>query len=249
MLDRQRIFVSHIHNAIRRPGSIRADDHSLDDRMRIALQHAAIHIGPRIAFVGVAHQNLAAPIGLSGEQIPFHSGREARPAPAAQSRRLDLGDNPARIAALERLDRAAIAARLQVGLDPQRVHLLVPRQQTANLPFVKRHLILARDANARGRIAIQQIVDGLSAKGGLDDRANVLRSQLGIEGPLRLDHRRRLHFAEAMAARDAQENSVLIAAAANHSPGLGDQIVRSAGLAASARRDHKNRDLGIANIL
>ena len=59
MLDRQRVFAPHIHNALRRSGGVSPQQHPFENAVGIAFQDAAIHVGPRIALVGVADQKLA----------------------------------------------------------------------------------------------------------------------------------------------------------------------------------------------
>ena len=90
VLDGQRILVAHVDDAFGRARGVGADQHAFDDAVRIAFQDAAVHVGARIAFVGVADQKLSPPVRLAGEHLPFPAGREAGAATPAQPRRLDL---------------------------------------------------------------------------------------------------------------------------------------------------------------
>ena len=53
-LDGQRVLVADVGIALARADGIRADDHPLDDAVRIAFQHGAIHVRAGVAFVAVA---------------------------------------------------------------------------------------------------------------------------------------------------------------------------------------------------
>jgi ferredoxin len=57
-LDSQRILVADVHVPAAGADRVSADDHAFQDRMRIGLDNAAVHEGPRIAFIRVAHDVL-----------------------------------------------------------------------------------------------------------------------------------------------------------------------------------------------
>jgi len=90
VLDGQRILGADVDDSLRGPGGVGADQHSLDDAVRVSFQDAAVHVRARIAFVGVTDDDLAAAAWLPGEHFPFHSGGEAASAAPAKSRLLDL---------------------------------------------------------------------------------------------------------------------------------------------------------------
>ncbi len=86
VLDGQRVLVADVDDALGRAGGEGADQHPLDDAVRVALEHRAVHVGAGVALVGVADEELAAAVGLLGEQLPLEAGREAGAAAAAQPR-------------------------------------------------------------------------------------------------------------------------------------------------------------------
>ena len=96
VLDGQRVLVADVDDALGGAGGEGADEHALDDAVRVALEDAAVHVGAGVALVGVADQELAAAVGLVGQQLPLQAGGEAGAAAAAQPRGLDLLDDPRR---------------------------------------------------------------------------------------------------------------------------------------------------------
>ena len=58
-VDGQRIFGAHVDDALGGAHDVAADDHALEQRMRIALDLVAVHVGAGIALVGVADEVLA----------------------------------------------------------------------------------------------------------------------------------------------------------------------------------------------
>ena len=81
---RQRILGAHIDDAFGRAHHVGADDHAFQQRMRIALDLIAVHVGAGIALVGVADDVLGVGLGL-GQKIPFVAGQEPAP-PRPRSR-------------------------------------------------------------------------------------------------------------------------------------------------------------------
>ena len=88
-LDRQRILSPHIHVALIGAHRKSSDRQPLDQPVGIALQHAAVHEGTRVALVGVAHHGAGAG-GLQGHRVPLQAGGIAGTAPAAQAAALHL---------------------------------------------------------------------------------------------------------------------------------------------------------------
>ena len=86
-LDGQRILAADVDEPLAGPDGVGADEHSFEDRVGIALQHGAVHVGPRLAFVGIADHILGVGGGLAG-QPPFLPGGKGR-APAAPQPGLD----------------------------------------------------------------------------------------------------------------------------------------------------------------
>ena len=56
VLDRQRILVADVDDALGGAGGEGADEHPLDDAVRIAFEQAAVHVGAGVALVGVADE-------------------------------------------------------------------------------------------------------------------------------------------------------------------------------------------------
>ena len=88
-VHRQRVFGADIDDSVRGAGDVAADRHAFEQRVRIALQLVAVHVGARIALVGVADQVFPVAHGLA-QIFELHAGREAGAATAAQPGRLEL---------------------------------------------------------------------------------------------------------------------------------------------------------------
>src|SRR5258708_28353896 len=71
---------------------VRADGHAFNQRVRIETQDVAVFERARFAFVRIADEILL-PRELTRHEAPLQTGREARTATAAQTRRLDVGDH------------------------------------------------------------------------------------------------------------------------------------------------------------
>ena len=91
-MHRQRILGAHVDDAVRGAGDVAADHHAFQQRVRIAFDLVAVHVGAGIALVGVADQVLPVADGLA-EIFEFQAGREAGAAAAAQPGHLDLFDS------------------------------------------------------------------------------------------------------------------------------------------------------------
>jgi hypothetical protein len=103
----------------RRADGVAADRAPLDQEMRIALHQQMILERPRLAFVGVAGDVLG--VGrLLVDELPFHPGRKAGAAPAAQPGRLDeIDDRLGR--EHERLAQSLVSLMLQVEVEREGV--------------------------------------------------------------------------------------------------------------------------------
>ena len=91
-LDRQRILRADVDEALPRADGVAADDHALDDGVRVALDGAAVHERPGVALVGVADDVLLVAL-LDGGVVPLHTRGEAATAAAAQTRPGDCVDD------------------------------------------------------------------------------------------------------------------------------------------------------------
>ncbi len=98
-----------------------ADEAALEERVRVALHQDVVLERARLALVGVAADVLRQRRVLEDE-LPLEAGRKARPAAAAQSRRLDEIDDLGRLHA-ERLAQAVVRLVLQRELERVAVRL------------------------------------------------------------------------------------------------------------------------------
>ena len=78
-VDRQRVFGADIDDAMRGAGDVAADGHAFEQRMRVALDLVAVHVGARIALVGVADEVFPGAHCLA--QILEFQRRSRNPAP------------------------------------------------------------------------------------------------------------------------------------------------------------------------
>ena len=131
-LNRQRVFGPHVDETLVGADRIGSDDHSLDDTVRITLQHAPVHEGARVALVGVADDILAGRVGL-GDGGPFEAGRIPRPAPPAQPALGDGRDDLLRAHFAQNIPHRPISLGRNVGLDPVRIHQTTVLQHDGNL--------------------------------------------------------------------------------------------------------------------
>ena len=100
------------------------NQHPFNDAVRVVLHQQAVFAGARFAFVGVANHILQ--LGrLARHEAPLHPRREARAAPAAQSRFLHLVHNGLR-RHLDSLAQGLVALVRQVGLERGRIRQLEP---------------------------------------------------------------------------------------------------------------------------
>ena len=86
-------FAAHVdvaRAAIHRPAG---DQAALDQEMRIVPHDLAVLAGAGLGLVGVDHEIVRPVADRLRHERPFHAGREARAAAAAQAGRLHLGDD------------------------------------------------------------------------------------------------------------------------------------------------------------
>ena len=84
-LDGQRVFGADVDVAHRGADRVRGDGHALDHAVRVAFQHAAVHEGAGIAFVGVADDEFRRRLADCAGQLPFPPGGETGAAAAAEA--------------------------------------------------------------------------------------------------------------------------------------------------------------------
>ncbi len=86
-----RVLAAKIKNALAGADGVTTNRHALEEQLSPLGENHAILERARLAFVGVADDDLVIAVGSAGE-IPLHARRETRPASAAKTRRLDLAD-------------------------------------------------------------------------------------------------------------------------------------------------------------
>ena len=92
-LDGQRIFGAHVDEALLRADRVGGDRHAFEHAVRIALQHAAVHEGARVAFVGVADDVLLLLAGL-GDRAPLQARWDSRRRRGRAGRSISPGRSP-----------------------------------------------------------------------------------------------------------------------------------------------------------
>src|ERR1035438_9922256 len=88
----ERILRPDVDNALSRTHRVSANDHPLQQRMGIAFDFIAVHIGAGIALVGVADEIFRVRFRLS-QELPFIAGEKAGAATSTQPGRFDLFDH------------------------------------------------------------------------------------------------------------------------------------------------------------
>ena len=142
-MHRQRIFGADVNDPVRGTGDVAADRHAFQQRVRIAFQLVAVHVGAGIALIGVADQVLPVPDGLS-EIFEFQSGREARPTAAAQPGQLELFIHCLRRAVAQNLAQRLVSADRDIFLDVVGIDQAAVAQDDLLLTLEERHLIPGR---------------------------------------------------------------------------------------------------------
>ena len=90
--DGQRVLGAHVDDALACADAVGADEHALDEAVRVAFDHGAVHKGAGVALVRVADKVLLVALGVACG-TPLKGGGEARAATAAQSGYVDLLDD------------------------------------------------------------------------------------------------------------------------------------------------------------
>ena len=150
-LHGERVLVAHVDVALHGPvagaDGEGGDDHALDDAVRVALEHRAVHERARVALVGVADDVvLLARVGAA--EAPLLAGREAGAAAAAQAARLDFVDHGLRVGGAEHLGQRRVAAVGQVVVERVRVDLAVEARARC-APAARRRGCPSRGQRAR----------------------------------------------------------------------------------------------------
>ena len=186
-LDRERVLGAHVHEALVRADRKGADDHALDQRVRVAFEHRAVHERARVAFVGVA-QDVLGLVVLLLREAPLHPRGEAGAAAAAQAAGEDLVDDLLGRRRGEHLGERLVALAGDVLLDLERVDDAGVAQHDLHLAVEERdvaHLGL-RLVGARG-VAHEALDDAPLEEVLLDDLGDVVELDLLIEHAVGVD--------------------------------------------------------------
>jgi hypothetical protein len=122
------VFAAYIDVAGLRPHREGRDQAPLDQQVRIVPHDIPVLAGAGLGLIRVDDQIVRPLADLLGHEGPFEAGRESRPAPTTQARRLDLVADPLRAelhkllrgiprAALLRRFQPEVMAAVQVGED------------------------------------------------------------------------------------------------------------------------------------
>ena len=143
-LDGQRVLGATVDIPLVRTDTIAGDDHALQYRMGISLQHRAIHKGPRIPFVSVADQILDIATG-PGSELPLEAGEEPGAAAPSQARLLDLVDDILRGHLDQHLGQRLIAPPSDVLIDALGIDNTAVAQRQAHLFAIKGNIGIVRN--------------------------------------------------------------------------------------------------------
>ncbi|OQC18537.1 MAG: hypothetical protein BWX70_03487 [Verrucomicrobia bacterium ADurb.Bin070] len=167
--------------------------------MGVALKRRTVHVGTRVALVGVADHVLL-PGGLHGRERPLLAGGEARAAAAAQAGLRDLINHILWLHFEEHLFKRLVAVAGDVFVDLIRVDHAAVTQHDAKLLLVEVDALDA-DVDLALVLVVEQAGDHAAFDDVLfDDDRRVLGFDLDIEGVLRQDLDDRALLAEAQAA-------------------------------------------------
>ena len=198
------ILGPHVHVALASPNGIGADDHALDDAVRVAFHEAAVGIRAGVALVGVADDVLEVALRLAARG-PLGAGGETRPATAAQSGPGHLVNNLVRRHRREGFDQGRVAADADVIVNAGGIQLEVGAKEDRGLIPVEGDFFPGAHGLAGLGILHEKPLDLLAADQGLlDDLGDVGGLHFGVDQPLRPDRDDRTLFAETEAAGHAQ---------------------------------------------
>ncbi len=192
--------------------------------MRIALQHAAVHVGAGIALVGVADDVTGFAV-CRPRLRPLLPGRVPAAAPAAQAGGRDLLDHRFGRHGGQYFGQSRVTAHRYVVFDARRRQTAVVAQQAALLRRVEGDLALQFHHFPRHRVGIQKLGDDLAGRQGPgDDAGHVFRAEMAVEDTRGVDDCQRALLAEPVAAGEAQLHLVAEPLALDlRGHGLGDR--------------------------
>ena len=199
-LDGQGILGAAIDVALPGADGIATDDHPFQQAVGIALDNGAIHKGPWVPFVRVAHDILGVPRSASGE-LPLESGDKAGPTPPAQPGKFDLFEHLLPCHRSQDLGQGLVTVPGDVFLNVLRVNQPAVSQGDAQLLAVERDVRIVRDWRPGLRVCIGQPLHYSP----LDQRllnqlGHIVGVHLAVKDALRVNGHHRSHGTEAAAA-------------------------------------------------
>ena len=136
----ERVLGADVEDALRRAGHVPGDHHPLEQRVRVALDLVAVHVGAGVALVRVADEVLLGP-GRRAQELPLVAGEVARAAAAAQLGRLELLDDAGGVGVDQDLVEGLVAADRDVLLDVVGVDEAAVAQHDLDLALEERDLV------------------------------------------------------------------------------------------------------------
>ena len=134
------VLGAHVEDALRRAGDVAGDRHALEERVGVALDLVAVHVGAGVALVRVADEVLLG-AGRRAQELPLVAGEVARPAAAAELGRLDLLDDGGGVGVDQDLVEGLVAADRDVLLDVVGVEEAAVAEDDLHLALEERHLV------------------------------------------------------------------------------------------------------------
>ena len=139
-LYRERVFRADINESARCPGRVRAENHALNEHVRIAFYRIAVHVSARIALVCIAHDEFLCAFILPHE-FPLDAGRKTGAAAPPEVRFSYDIDNIFRIELSDRTGKRTVPPDCDIFLDTLGIyHARIPKYPLF-LSFKKGNLV------------------------------------------------------------------------------------------------------------
>ena len=179
-----RIFCAAVNVTIAGTDCITTNDHAFDHRMRIALQHPAVHERTRVALIRITDHILGAVLDVAGD-LPLLGCRETRAAAPAQSGCKYFLDDTFRRHLEQDFAKRLVAIGRQIVFDVVGVDLTAVTQDNADFLGTQRAQLFIH--NRLDDFA--EALDNASLKEMLFDQIrNIIRGDAHIVDTFRIDH-------------------------------------------------------------
>ncbi|KUG23942.1 hypothetical protein ASZ90_006240 [hydrocarbon metagenome] len=139
VLDGQRVFRAHVNDAVARSDGKRGNDDPFNDGMRVAFQHAPVHVGAGISLVCIADNIF--PAGgavLAARHFPLSTRHETGTAASPQVGFQNFVNNPFPIRLGKCFFQSLVSPHFQIIINPYRIEILVLSQNDPGLSLEKR---------------------------------------------------------------------------------------------------------------